>query len=390
MTPTKIAIIGAGGWMGRIHAAGYMNIPYFFGERGLMAEVVLAVESAEHLQAQVERYLPNARFTTNWRDAIEDPGVELVDICLPDNMHYEVARTALLAGKHVFCEKPLTSSAGQARELADIAKDKNLRTRVGHAFPRNPVHDLAHEIISSGEIGKVTLFRGSQHVDTFGDPEAPFVWRADGNLAPTGIVGDTGSHLFSFMCFLVGRTETLLADNYIIASHRPRAAGTGVEVKEGLRRESELAEVTNPDGTNMVCRFECGARGSVNFSRIATGKGFEQTYEIFGTRGSITFDYREMNRLHLYSLSDREGRRGYRAIDVGPENANFAAFLPLRNLGLGYNETKFIEMAEMLRSIATGQDMWPTFEDGHHICQMVDACIESSRLQNWVNVAGMR
>jgi predicted dehydrogenase len=89
MTPVKIAIVGAGGWMGRVHAAGYMNIPYFFGEQGLGAEVVLAVESTPRLQAQVERYLPNARFTTNWRDAMTDAGVDLVDICLPDNMHYE-------------------------------------------------------------------------------------------------------------------------------------------------------------------------------------------------------------------------------------------------------------------------------------------------------------
>lgn len=375
--------------MGRVHAAGYMNIPYFFGAEDLNATVVWAAEANPNLRDKVERYLPNARFTTDWRHAINDPEVDVIDICLPDNMHYEVAKAGLLAGKHVFCEKPLTSSTEHARELADIAKAKNLRTRVGHAFPRNPVHDLAREIIASGEIGDVTLFRGAQHVDTFGDPDAPFVWRADRNLAPTGIVGDTGSHLFSFMQFLVGKTEALFADNYIIASHRPRTAKSVTKGLNDSGTEAEMVEVTNPDGTNMVCKFECGARGSVNFSRIATGKGFEQTYEIFGTKGSITFDYKEMNRLHLYSLADREGRRGYRAIDVGPESPNFSAFLPLRNLGLGYNETKFIEMAEMVRSVTTGRDMWPTFEDGHHICQIVEACIKSSQLQKWVKVAGL-
>ena len=94
-----------------------------------------------------------------------------------------------------------------------------------------------------------------------------------------------------------------------------------------------------------------------------------------------------MNRLRFYSNEDANGRRGFREIDVGPENETFRAFLPLPNFALGYNETKIIEAAEVIHSITTGQPMWPTFEDGHRICQIVDACMESSRLGRWVAIA---
>ena len=85
-------------------------------------------------------------------------------------------------------------------------------------------------------------------------------------------------------------------------------------------------------------------------------------------------------------LRPLRGRRGFRAIDVGPEHPTFAAFLPLPNLSLGYNETKIIEAAEMVRSVISGEPMWPTFETGHHITQIVDACMESSRLRAWIDI----
>ena len=119
---------------------------------------------------------------------------------------------------------------------------------------------------------------------------------------------------------------------------------------------------------------------------MATGRKFKQTYEIYGTKGSLAYTYDEVNRLRFYNSEDRVGRSGFREIDVGPENATFKAFLPLPNFALGYNETKIIEAAEVVRSITTNTPMWPTFESGHHICQIVDACMDSSRQRRWVDI----
>lgn len=293
----------------------------------------------------------------------------------------------MLAGKHVYCEKPLADTAAEARDLANIAREKGLITRVGHAFPRNPVHDLAKEIIDAGEIGEIKLFKGCQHIDMYGDPLAPYMWRADGKLAPTGIVGDTGSQVFSFMEFLVGRASSLIADNFIVTPKRPVVQGLAYGAQPELTGHEEWSDVTNPDGTTILCRFANGARGIVDFSRIATGRKFVQSYEVYGTKGSILYSYDEVNRLRFYSNDDKIGRRGFREIDVGPENETFRAFLPLPNFALGYNESKIIEVAEVVRSIVANRPMWPTFETGHHICQIVDACMDSSRWNRWVDIA---
>lgn len=386
MKEVRVAVLGASGWMGKVHTMAYNTFPHFLGTSGGTARVVALVEHNPGLLKDTDIRAPGARIEQDWQAVVNDPEIDLIDICLPDNLHYEVAKAALLAGKHVYCEKPLADTAEQARELADIAKSKGLITRVGHAFPRNPVHDLAREIIQSGEIGEVTLFKGCQHVDMYADPTSPFMWRADGKLAPTGIVGDTGSHVFSFMDFLVGRVSSLVADNIIVTKQRPMVAGSSLGKGDKLTGSEAMVEVTNPDATNLLVKFENGASGIVDFSRVAMGRKFKQTYEVYGTKGSIAYDYDEVNRLRFYSNDDREGRRGFREIDVGTENETFRAFLPLPNFALGYNESKIIEAFEVIRSITTNTLAWPTFETGHHICQIVDACMESSRTRSWVEI----
>jgi predicted dehydrogenase len=386
MKDVRVAVLGASGWMGKVHTMAYQTFPHFFGSSQGTARIVALVEANPNAATDLAARAPGAKILQDWRAAIADPDVDLVDICLPDSLHYEVAKAALQAGKHVYCEKPLADTAAEARELADIARAKGVITRVGHAFPRNPVHDLAKDIIDSGEIGDITMFKGCQHVDMFGDPLAPFMWRADGKLAPTGIVGDTGSHVFSFMEFLVGRVSSLVANTFITTARRPVVSGLAFGERAELKGTEEWADVTNPDATQLLCRFENGASGIVDFSRVATGRKFMQTYEIYGTRGSLAYTYDEVNRIRFYSNDDKTGRRGFREIDVGPEHPTYAAFLPLPNFALGYNESKIIEVAEVIRSVTTGQPMWPTFESGHHITQIVDACMDSSRQRAWVDI----
>ena len=388
MSEVKVAVLGASGWMGKVHTMAYQTFPHFFGTESGTARVVALVESNPSAAKDLGFRADGAKVISNWQDAVSDPDIDLIDICLPDNLHYEVAKAALLAGKHVYCEKPLADSAEQARELADIAREKGAITRVGHSFPRNPIHDRAKEIIDAGEIGDIQFFKACQHIDIYGDPLAPYMWRADGGLAPTGIVGDTGSHVFSFMEFLVGRVSSLIADNYITAPKRPKVDGLGYgDPSPEVTENTQWGEITNPDGTNILCTFENGAKGVSDFSRVATGRKFMQTYEVYGTKGSIAYTFDEVNRLRFYSNDDPQGRRGYRAIDVGPEHPTYGAFLPLPNFALGYNESKIIEIAEVIKSITSNQAMWPTFETGHHICQIVDACMASSDQRAWVDIS---
>lgn len=390
MRSVNVAVLGACGWMGKVHSGAYRRWRGHFEAQGAELSVAWLVdqdlEQARGMAATLGGGDVAVRVSEDWRDAVQDPKVDLVDICLPDNLHHEIAKAALSAGKHVYCEKPLTDTGDQARELVALAKERGLVTRVGYSFAINPAHRLAREIIDSGEIGQITLFRGTQHVDTHGSPDAPFIWRLDGDLAPTGIVGDTGSHVFSLMDYLAGEVDELIAHCPTIFAERPDVPGAVYGGQASAAGATTTRAVTNPDLGMLMCKFASGALGTVDFSRIATGKRFMQRYEIYGSKGSVAYDYDEITRLHVFSLSDASGRQGYRAIDVGPERPEYAAFLPLANFGLGYNELKEFETREVVESVLSGKTVWPTFDDGQRMVAMVDACMASHAAGGWVKV----
>lgn len=386
MKTVKVAILGACGWMGKCHSLGYRNAALLYPDNGVRAEIAWLIDEAEPRLEALRPSYDGARISTRWQDALDDPEVDLVDICLPDHLHYEVAKAALLKGKHVYCEKPFTSTAAEARELAELAREKNRITRVGHNFPKNPVHELTKEMLDKGDVGDLVLFKASMHVDVLADPETPFMWRCDGDLAPTGTVGDIASHIFSFIHLLIGPIEELIADVAIVTRHRPVIEGFGYGVQAEKPAYAQMREVTNPDLVTLLCNFKNGGRGVIDVSRVASGRRFLQAYEIYGTKGGIAFNFDEVNRLRIYEGKDEAGRQGYRAVDVGAERRNYAAFLPVANFALGYNEFKAIEVCEVLHSVATSKPQWPTFEHGHEIMRIVEACFESSKKRAWIKI----
>ena len=244
------------------------------------------------------------------------------------------------------------------------------------------MHDLAREIITGGEIGEIKLFKGCQHVDMFGDPLAPFMWRADGKLAPTGIVGDTGSHVFSFMEFLVGRVSSLVADNLIVTPHRPVVWGAALGSGGPLTGAEDWAEVTNPDATHLMCRFENGASGIVDFSRVATGRKMGLGFEISGTMGSIVFTQERLNELLLYRAGPR-GREGFVTIMAGSEHGDYGAFCPASGHQLGYNDLKTIEVKETINAVLGLSSMAPSFRSALAVERVADAIRRSSREGVW-------
>ena len=114
MKEVRVAVLGASGWMGKVHTMAYQTFPHFFGDGGGTARVTALVSTTADT-ADLTFRAPGAKIMRTWQEAVADPDIDLIDICLPDIMHYDVAKAALLAGKHVLCEKPLADTAAQAR-----------------------------------------------------------------------------------------------------------------------------------------------------------------------------------------------------------------------------------------------------------------------------------
>ena len=387
MTEVRVAIIGAAGWMGQAHTMGYRSQSTVFGREPAVPVLHSVIDVDEEVaRGLAERY--EARNSgTDWRAAIADPAVDLVDICLPNNMHFEVAQAAIEAGKHVYCEKPLTMTAGESKTLAEAAEARGVVTMIGHNFPRNPAHGIARDFIRRGEIGRIVFFKAAMHVDFLADPDIPFMWRCDKEMAGTGAVGDIATHIFSLVQYLVGDVESLVADMEIVTKTRPVLEGFNYGAQQKVPDDAPRRQVTTDDIVTLLCRFAGGGMGIIDVSRVATGQKHTHSYELYGTKGALRFNYDHVNRIQVYRVGDPPAEQGFKSIDASPEHGRYGAFYPVANFGLGYNEYKAIEIRELMEAVASGEPAWPTFRDGWKIMQIVDACVESARSRRWVDVS---
>ena len=387
MKEIRVAIIGAGGWMGQAHTMGFRNQSVVFGTEPAVPVLHTLVDVDAEACAKLVTQYGARQGSTDWRAVIADPDSDLVDICLPNRLHYEVAHAAIEAGKHVYCEKPLTNVSSESRVLADAADARGVVTMVGHNFPRNPAHAIARDFIERGEIGRLVHFRASMHVDFLADPDTPFMWRCDAEEAGTGAVGDIATHIFSLTQYLIGDIDSLVADLEIVTKSRPILNDFNYGKQRKVAKDAPRRAVTTDDIVTLLCRFAGGGMGTIDVSRVATGQKHAQNYELYGTKGALRFNYDNVNRIHVYRVGDAPAEQGFKAIDASPEHARYGAFYPVANFSLGYNEFKAIEIRELIEAVAAGRPAWPSFRDGWKIMRIVDACVESAKTRRWVNVA---
>src|SRR5215217_1348620 len=198
-----IGLIGTGG-MGKAHATAFKNVPLMFGnEPGRLILEIVADIDAKALEKWAGEF-GFARWTTNWHEIIEDPRIDVVDITTPNHLHAEMAIAAAEAGKHIYCEKPLATTSADAARIVAAVEKSGVISIVGFNYLKNPAQAFARQLIESGELGEITLFRGTFDQDFLANPDIPFSWRLDRVQAGTGALGDLGSHTIAFAQFLVG------------------------------------------------------------------------------------------------------------------------------------------------------------------------------------------
>src|SRR5690606_15424939 len=308
----RAGLIGSG-FMGRAHAIAMHSVGPTFGAEYQIECVLLADTSPASAQRAAES-LGFARSTGDWRELVADPHIDLVDICTPNHLHAEMALAALIAGKHVYCEKPLALDLAQSIALAEAAERSGVRHAIGFNYICNPMVQVARQIIQAGELGEIVAFHGRYIEDYMGDPRAPYTWRCQRRLAGSGALADLGSHLINMTHFLLGPVARVCGT--VKTVHRQRA-----EPVSGAQRPVE-----NDDMAWALVELASGVGGTFDVSRIATGFKCGLAMQVHGTRGTLTFDQERMNELRLYRADDAEGRRGFRTILAGPEHPDYAAF----------------------------------------------------------------
>jgi predicted dehydrogenase len=372
MAEIGIGIIGTG-FMGKAHAFAYRAVSGIFPVARRPVLEIVADNNAEAGE-RAFRQLGFKRVTTDWRALVSDPAIEIVSITTPNLVHREMALSAIAAGKHVHCEKPIAPNAEDARAMMEAAERAGRKTQVGYNYIKNPLLALARDMIAGGELGEIVGFRGIHAEDYMLDPDLPWNWRVDPR-GGAGAVADLGSHIIGMSRFLLGPIAEVSADLETLVHDRPVAAGA-----------TERRPVEVDDAARMLVRFARGCGGTIEANWVATGRKMQLGFEVSGRKGSLVFSQERFNEL-LYHRRDGDPRHaGYVRIEAGPQHHPYGLFCVAPGHQLGFNDLKTIEVADFLEAIAGGAAKGPDFREAWEIQKVIDAAIRSAKDRAWVRI----
>lgn len=369
-----IGVIGTG-FMGKAHSIAYSASASVFGI-GLRPNLEIVCDLSPERANQRATDLGFSRHTDKWQDVVNDPRVDLISVCTPNNTHSEISIAALEKGKHVWCEKPMSSSLEDSQIMAKVAEKSNSKTIVGYNYTKNPVVIHARKIIEKGTIGRISGFFCRYDVDNEADGSKPWSWRMSKELSGTGSNGDILSHVISVGHYLINsRISNVVGDISIIHKQRKDP------------KENEKSKIVdNDDMVSALVHFENGVHGHIGASRVSWGKKCGLTWEIHGTEGTITYNQERLNEIKLFTRQSDSSTDGFRTILSGPEHPFYSSFLPNGGHGLGFMDVKICELQGLLNAIENNKPTWPNFNDGLAIEKVMERIDESAITKQWLSI----
>jgi predicted dehydrogenase len=373
----NVALIGYA-FMGRAHSNAYRQVSPFFSPRLRPRMKVLCGRTRAKVE-QAARELGWEEAATDWREVVARPDIDLIDVSTPGDSHAEIAIAAARAGKAVLCEKPLANSVADAARMLTAVEKAGVTHMICHNYRRAPAVMLARQLVADGKIGELRHYRGTYLQDWIVDPQFPFVWRFDRKQAGSGALGDIAAHSIDLARFLVGEIAEVSGHLQTFIKERPLP---------GDRKRT--GRVTVDDAAAALVRFENGAMGTIEATRLAPGRKNYNRFEINGSRGSVAFDLERMNELEVYFESDPPAARGFRRVLVTePTHPYFKAWWPPGHI-IGYEHTFVHTVYDLLEAMADGRVPEPSFVDGLKNQQVLEAIDRAARTRRWVAVRATR
>lgn len=377
-------------FMGKAHSSAWRQVGRFFD---LPAEVELRTvcgRSREKVEAAA-RTLGWSRAVTDWREVVDDPEIDLIDITTPNDTHAEIALAAAAAGKAILCEKPLGMNVPECERMVAAVEAAGVPNLVCHNYRRIPAVALAKRMIARGDLGdRIYHFRARYAQDWIADPGFPLVWRLQADIAGSGAHGDINAHIIDLGRYLVGEFKEVCGTMETFVKQRPvleDAPGEGLTAR-GQGGET-MGEVTVDDASSFIGRFQNGALANLEATRFAYGRKNHITWEINGSKGSLAFNFEDMNRLQFYDAGGPAGKddtRGFRDILVTePAHPYVGNWWPPGHI-IGYEHTFVHTFADFIRAIVEGHGEHPSFRDGLENERVLTAVQDSARERRWVTL----
>jgi predicted dehydrogenase len=360
-------------FMGKAHSNAYRSVNMFFD---CGADVVMKAICGRNRQGvkAAAKQLGWESYETDWKKLVKRPDIDIIDIVTPGFMHCEMAVEAAKAGKHVICEKPLANTVAEAEKMVEAVEKAGVKNMVAYNYRRVPAIVYAKQLIDEGKLGKLFHFRATYLQSWIVDPSFPLVWRLEKDKAGSGALGDIGSHIIDLAHFLVGDIAKLVATTKTFVKQRPI-----VEEVSGLSATAKgkaKGKVTVDDAVLIMAHFKNGALGSFEATRFATSRMNQNSFEINGSKGSVTFDLEDLNRLGVAFRKDGD-LEGFRSVlCTNATHPYMEAWWPPGHI-IGWEHTFTHEIADFVKAIVNKTDVKPDFADGLK-CDRVMAAVEKS------------
>lgn len=327
----------------------------------------------------------------DYRKLLEDSDIDIVHICAPNYLHFEIAQAALNAGKHVVCEKPLVPTLAEAKTLVSLAKEKKRVAVASFNLRFYPLVQQAREMIQSGALGRIYAYHGSYLQDWL-LLETDYSWRLEPGISgPSRAFGDIGSHWIDMAEFVTGkRVQAVCADRAIFMPTRKKPKGTILTFQKTDQMDYEDVKITTEDFVNLLFRFEDGARGSLIVSQVSAGRKNALSFEADGSRNALSWNSEDPNSLWI---GHRDQPNELLIKDPGllyPDVKQYASYPG--GHAEGFPDTSKQLFLRVYDYILRGalekgeQPDFPTFEDGAREVQICDAILKSCEEMAWIEV----
>ena len=386
-TRIGIGVIGFG-WMGQAHSRGCRRAPSYFPARGYEPDLVVVSDTVAARRDDAVRSFGFRKAVEDWREVVADPEVDVVFITAPNMLHVEMAEAAAAAGKHVFCEKPVGGTPAQTVRAEQAARHAGVITGVGYNYRWAPLVQYARQLIADGTIGTVTNYYGRFYSMYGSDPMGLLSWRFLVDQAGHGVSTDILSHSVDLAHYLVGPISRVVGTGETFIKQRPLPSGSGTHYDRG-KPGDPTGEVTNEDYAGMMCVFGNGARGTFEVCRSVVGPESQNMFEVYGTKGSIRWNFEKMNELQVYVAAEH-AHTGYTTVYGGDRFPHHGNFVPGSANGIGFEDLVCIEDHEFLESVAAGRQHVPGFTEALQYVSVQQAVLDSWADGRWHDVPDMR
>jgi predicted dehydrogenase len=379
-----VGVIGFG-WLGQAHTRSLLRIPTLFEDRAFDAELVACSDTLPARLDQATSSFGFKRASAAWEAVIDDPNVDVVYIAAPNMVHVELVEAAAQAGKTgIFCEKPVGGTPEQVARAARAARAAGVITGVGYNYRWAPLVRYARELISGGELGEITNYRGRFFSMYGADPLGLNSWRFQLDQAGYGVTSDLMSHAVDLAHMLLGPITKVTGTLETFIRERP-APGDGASHYGRGRPEDPRTPVTNEDYAAMLCTFASGARGTFEVSRTLVGPESENAFDVYGTRGAVGWNLERLNELRLYRATEDRGS-GYTTVLGGDRFGHHGVFVPGAGNAIGFEDLVTIEDYEFCSAVAHRRPFEPSFEQALAWAAVQDALLRSVQSGGWEEV----